>query len=645
MAGSPEHARDLLRQAAAARVNADVQAARAAYAKAYDAARQIHDVEVMGEAALGLASGQLFGTHPGRVPAFLFEAYSCAVGARRTRLAVALARAWVYGGSPQRAVEFAAEAVAGADAAGDAILLAEALDARLLVSWGPDDLPQRLEITSRLEDTVAHLTDVEVRMSAHLWRLTTALECLDVVSVRRQLKALDRLADESGSARVRFFASSRLGMHALMIGDLASAASLRTAAMRAGEDAGEADTPAIDHTLAAGIARQSGDRDALAAEAAVFEEFGTAEAVPSVIAEGAQLWLAAGEVGRARALTDQVAGTGFGAVPRDVDWLLTVATLTEVAAATGAAELAAEGVRLLEPYTGRGVVNGGGVAFCGVVDGFLSQACGSLGRADEARQWARAATRHNQRVGATWWLRRLDASITPDASSTPQPARTTAALPQPAVAFLQPGPNGVWTIGLHGAVTAVREMKGFQYLRLLLRQPGVEIPALKLSDWVSGHPGGGVDDSGTGELIDRRALAAYRRRIADLDAELGEAREWADEARVARLRMEREALLDEISAAAGLGGRPRQAGATGERARVAVRKAVAAAIDRIAAVDPLLGRVLRDCVHTGAVCRYDADPARPVDWITDHQVSPAGLLHAEKTGTADPAEPVISVPE
>jgi len=46
----------------------------------------------------------------------------------------------VYGGSPDRGVEFAAEAVAGAEVAGDPALLAEALDAQLLVHWGPDDL-------------------------------------------------------------------------------------------------------------------------------------------------------------------------------------------------------------------------------------------------------------------------------------------------------------------------------------------------------------------------------------------------------------------------------------------------------------------------------------------------------------------------
>jgi hypothetical protein len=151
-------------------------AARAGHVRAYDAARVAGDVEGMATAALALAATQTFGTLPGRVPAFLHEAYTVAEGLQRARLAVALARAWAYGGSPARAVAFAAEALTRAEADADPLLVAQALDAQLLVHWGPDDLAQRLRITARLEDTVAHVTDVEARMSAYLWRLTTALE-------------------------------------------------------------------------------------------------------------------------------------------------------------------------------------------------------------------------------------------------------------------------------------------------------------------------------------------------------------------------------------------------------------------------------------------------------------------------------------
>ena len=120
-----------------------------------------------------------------------------------------------------------------------------------------------------------------------------------------------------------------------------------------------------------------------------------------------------------------------------------------------------------------------------------------------------------------------------------------------------------------------------------------------------------------GEIIDDTARAAYRQRLMDLDEELAQAGEWSDTGRLALLSEEREALMAELRAASGLGGRSRHTGSTDERARVAVRKAVVAAIERIEAIDPALARLLRDRVHTGTYCRYDDDPSRPVVWLLD----------------------------
>src|SRR4051812_34345902 len=452
----------------------------------------------MTAAAVGLAAGQTFGTFPGRVPAFLHEAYTLATGVQRARVAVALARAWVYGGDAVRAVEFAREAVATAERAGDAALLADALDAQLLVHWGPDDLAERLAITRRLEDTVVHLTDVEARLTGHLWRLTTAVETLDLPGVRRQVRALENLAMESGSARVRFFATARRGMVALMTGDLAAAAAARDLAVTAGEEAGEGDTLAIDRTLSSGIARQTGDAAALAREASLYEEVGTQEGVLSIAAEGAALWLAAGAADRAGALLAELAGGDLGGIPRDVDWLLTVTSLTDVAAATGATDLAGAAVELLTPYAGRAVVNGGAVAFTGVVDDYLARALQSLGRTGEAaRRWAAAASAY-RRMGATWWLARTGAP---------------AAAPRTAdVVALHPTAGGTWAVG--GSV--LPDGKELRYLRLLLGRPGVDVPARDLSDAVAGHPGVSVSGD-LGAPLDAQALAAYRRRLTDLD--------------------------------------------------------------------------------------------------------------------------------
>src|SRR5882724_9934559 len=94
---------------------------------AFEAARDRRDADGMTAAALRLPSVLEFGAPPGQVPALIHEAYAAASGpAARGRLASALARAWVYGGDPPRAVEFAAEAVDLAEQAGDPGMLADA---------------------------------------------------------------------------------------------------------------------------------------------------------------------------------------------------------------------------------------------------------------------------------------------------------------------------------------------------------------------------------------------------------------------------------------------------------------------------------------------------------------------------------------
>src|SRR4051794_7909888 len=103
---------------------------RAAALNALQAARDSGDPGAMARAVLDLPAGQQFGAHPGRIPALVHEAYAAASEpAIRCRLAAALARAWVYGGDPPRAVRFAGEALAAAEQLADPEILAEALDA------------------------------------------------------------------------------------------------------------------------------------------------------------------------------------------------------------------------------------------------------------------------------------------------------------------------------------------------------------------------------------------------------------------------------------------------------------------------------------------------------------------------------------
>ena len=490
--------------------------ARTAAIRAFHQARDSGDAGRMAEAALGLPSGQQFGEHPGQVPALIHEAYAAAADPPiRARLAAALARAWAYGGDAPRGIPFAGQAVSLADRTGDPEILADALDAALLSRWGPDDFTERLQLSVRLADTAAHLTATEARLSAHVWRLTTAWECLDVIAIQRQLRALDILADETASPRAAFFAGARRAMYALVAGDLDEADRLIARAGELGARTAEPDAEAVSHSLAATRAQRAADTDAVRREAAAYEAYGAGQGMPGMSAHGARLWLQAGEPGRALTLAHQIAGAGLDSIPRDVFFMLTVTSLVEIAAALKVEDIAADGARLLEPYAGRAVLNAGAM-FHGVVDEYLFRAHSSLGHPGAAG-WRHSAVSCYERIGARWWRDRLAG---PPGVVTREAAMT--------VHFHQN--DAGWLIGRNGATAVLPDVKGLHYIRYLLQRPGQDVEAADLSAAAAGHPGVTLSH-GDADVIDAQALSAYRARLAEIDAELGEAESWADGAR------------------------------------------------------------------------------------------------------------------
>jgi len=397
-------------------------------------------------------------------------------------------------------------------------------------------------------------------------------------------------------------------MHLLLVDDLDRARELVEDSYTLGCEAGIPDAYPIYHEQLAEIARHEDNVDFLAEEAAVAEAYGVSTGVESIIAVAAVLALHGGDTDRASKLVLQVAGSGFDNVPYDVDWLLTVAKTTEAAAGLNYVDIARAGMTLLAPYAGRCVVNAGAVVCVGVVEDYLWHAANVTGdpRADD---WRAAAAAAYRRLDAGWWLRRVTGSHDRQRALVPSPPasrRTVELRPLPGQA--------VWSVGPTGGARLLPDMKGLHYLRALLQRPDIDIAAIELSALVAGH-GVTVAETDAGERLDRRALANYRHRLREIDEELAEAQSWHDTGRVERVEAEREALLRELAGATGLGGRARTTSGAAERARVAVRKAIAAALDRIEADDAATARVLRRTVHTGSVCHYEPNPDAPVEWL------------------------------
>jgi hypothetical protein len=343
----------------------------------------------------------------------------------------------------------------------------------------------------------------------------------------------------------------------------------------------------------------------------LFESHAIELGIRSLLAEAALLWCDVGDVERGTSLVTQVVGSGLDSVPRDVDFLLTVTQTLDAAATVGLDEVCLEGVQLLAPYAGRAVLNAGAVTCRGVVEDYLARAAAVVGDA-RGNDWRSAAASAYRRLDAPWWLLRVAVP-----HQVAAPVAATAATNAAAVVSLRPMPGrAVWSVGAVGDEKLLPDMKGLRYLRFLLQRPTVEVSSQDLVAAVGGAAVV-VEQPSVEVGGDRHALAAYRSRLQQIDDELDEATSWADTARVERLQVERVALLDEVRAATGLSGRRRGSGASAERARVAVRKAIGAALDRIEADDLMTARLLKTTVRTGTTCCYQPDPVAPTTWQLD----------------------------
>src|SRR3954453_4677159 len=161
-----------------------------------------------------------------------------------------------------------------------------------------------------------------------------------------------------------------------------------------------------------------------------------------------------------------------------------------------------------------------------------------------------------------------------------------------------------------------------RYLARLLADPGREYHVLDLvtaeTDGDARLGSGQTADlrrsalGDAGEILDAQAKDAYRRRLAEIDDDIEQARAIGDAERAAQAEAERGFLVRELARAFGLSGRGRRAGSASERARAGVTRAVRQTIPRIGEHHPRLGQHLSRTIRTGALCAYLPLPRAPV---------------------------------
>jgi hypothetical protein len=248
----------------------------------------------------------------------------------------------------------------------------------------------------------------------------------------------------------------------------------------------------------------------------------------------------------------------------------------------------------LRPYGGTHVVVGGCASYHAAVDHHLGALAASLGDADAAEAHFRAALAMHERLGAAGWARLSEQAL----------ARLQVAAPDQAASELRLE-NGVRLLCFGGKQVRLPDSKGLADIAALIGARGADVHVLTLV----GHD---LARMGADPVLDQQAKAAYRARLAGLAADIEDAEAAGSDGRAEALRSEREALIHELAAAAGLGHRDRRLGDEAERARKTVSARVRDALAKIGQVHPELAGHLRGSLRMGTRCSYS--PAEPTRW-------------------------------
>jgi len=640
----------------------DPEAARALH-EAVQLARHAGEPRLLAAAALLNARHLDFNAPSDTAAALLREAAAAldpgdhALRARTlARLAITLAPELdTARATAEEAVRQAREAVArdadspGPDGGqGTAAALATSLLARHHVLWGTQDPGDALTAADEIIAAAQRARLPETELDGRVVRLTHLLEAGDGPAAQRVLPELTRLADVLRQPAARLTALSRHSTLAALTGDFGPAAESARQAYQAGHAAGLPDAGAVYwgqlyaiwlHAGLPGDDEQWMERELRDLVARSHLWAGHAAAL-------VQLDAAHGATEQARGRLDELAGPGLDSLRPDMLYAWALAEIARGCVLLQAARHAPRIYRALAPYAGRAVVAAGAVMCSGSADHYLAGLAVLNGDLAAADRHYRAAISGHWRLGARPMLayslhghalllrQRGGATAEPAASAALAEARAIAAgcgmtrllaVIDAAAEAGRPGPGGLalaredafWVVSYAGQRTRLPDSLGLRYLNLLVRQPGRELTAVELARLAAAAGPSGTGQASAraeglheatgapaGDVLDARARAAYRQRLADLDEDIAEAGEWNDTGRASRLRAEKDFLVRELAAATGLGGRPRQLGSEPERARLNVTRAIRTAIARIREHAPGAAAHLDQAVRTGSRCCY-----------------------------------------
>ena len=644
----------------------DTRAARTSFEEAAELARRLGDGEMLARAALGYVIGLggflLFARFEAGATGIglLEEALAALPGEDSPLRANVLARLAVelYSSNEvERRLEVSTEAIAMSRRLDDSMSHLTALHARHWALGGPEMVSERLENADEMLAAALELGNQEFAFLAHNSRFLCLLELCDGPGIDAEIQAMADLIELIRQPFYRWHGVCLQVIRAALDGRFGDAERLAREALRIAQ---------LRHSEYASYVYAYAQVVAIR-----WAQGSLADYWPEVEDHGERyLWiprwrdaLAAaegGDLGGCAVELARHASHGFDDMPRDGFWLLRLCALAEAAVVVGDEQAAGRLYELLAPFADRQAVALTQQPF-GPVALRLGLLATLLERWDDAEDHFETALSRCERLGARAVRARVlleyaralqararegdperaavlleEARSLSDEMGLAGLLRRVTALgaasgpvrrdPRDGARFAREGEY--WTIAYAGTTMRLRDVKGLRYLALMLASPGTELHVLELVAGAGGLPSAGAparlaDDglrgsrpADLGPMLDPQAREEYRGRLEELRTDLDEARRFADDERAARLELEIDALVEELSRAAGLGGRDRPTASAAERARVSVTKAIRTAIRMIDKESPALADHLNAAINTGRFCSYAPPGEAPPRWVT-----------------------------
>jgi hypothetical protein len=188
-----------------------------------------------------------------------------------------------------------------------------------------------------------------------------------------------------------------------------------------------------------------------------------------------------------------------------------------------------------------------------------------------------------------------------------------------------------WEICFDGQCKSIKNSLGIRYIKYLIQNKGKDIHVSDLYYSETPLPKGATDTAlstvgsqqleaeglsisslgGTGPLMDERGKKEYQAQIKKLHEQIEDAGEFGDTEKVEKLKDEQEQIVNYLSAAFGLGGKPRTSNDPNEQNRKNVSKMINKQKNYLKKHFPKLAEHLA-IINTGIFCSYKPKP--DINW-------------------------------